>query len=77
MGWNEVGNKHLDRYIRDFITCGDPGEKEYLMKTIKEEFPTLEKVKIEEAMEECYGSLNGPRPTSLFLFCLKRKLNVY
>lgn len=77
MGWNEVGNKHLDRYIRDFVTYGDSGEKEYLVQTIKEEFPVLKKSVIEDVMEECYGSLNGPRPTSLFLLCLKRKLNVY
>jgi len=77
MGWNEVGNKHIDRYIRDFITCEDSSEKEFLVRTIEEEFPTLQKAEIEEVMNECYGSLNGPRPTSLFLLCLKRKLNVY
>lgn len=77
MGWSDVSDKHLRKYLRDAIYCQDNEEKEYLKGIIKEEFPMLNESAIEVSIRQCCGKTNIPMPTNLFIVLIKRKLEVF
>ena len=77
MGWNNVDNKHKKHTDKEFVSCTEKYELDYLKRIIKEEYPHLSENKIDSAIGSCCSSIPAPRPRDKFMQCLKNKLAVY
>lgn len=74
MSWNSADDKHKKKYDRNFVSCEESYERDYVKKVIKEEFPYLTDSSIESAIAHCCKSIATPRPRGEFFNCLKRQL---
>lgn len=74
MGWQEVDNKTKLKIDRQFVSCSEKWEMDYIKKVIKEEFPNLSPGKIDHAIKACCAEVPGNHPRDAFMKCLQSKL---
>ncbi len=73
MSWSNVDNKHKKKYDRNFVSCEEAYERQFIIDTIAEEFPKLDRPAIEEAINACCKSIKAPRTRESFIKCIKKK----
>lgn len=74
MGWDEIQEKLRKDINSEYISCEDPGERQYLRKVIMEELPDLTGPRIDSAINYCCSATRAPRIRREFLMCLRRHL---
>jgi hypothetical protein len=74
MSWNNVDNKHKKRYDKNFVSCEEQYERQYVIDTILDEFPQYTKEKVEAAVNHCCRTIPAPRARITFLECLANYL---
>jgi len=74
MGWNEVDDKHKKKFDREYISCEDIFEKNFIVDTICDECDH-NRADVYNAVINCCLSIPTPRSRKNFLDCVKSKLN--
>ena len=74
MGWNEIDNKFKKKYDKQFVSCEEVYEREYIINLIMENFSDIPRERIEKAISQCCKELSDPRETKDFWECLSNKL---
>ena len=74
MSWNDVDNKHKKRYDRNFVSCDEKYERDYIIQIIQEGFPYYSKAQIETAIDHCCRTIRAPRPRKVFWDCVANRL---
>ena len=74
MGWDKIQEKLRKDISSEYISCEDPGEKQYLRKIIMEEFPDLSGPRVDSAINYCCSATRAPRIRREFLMCLRKQL---
>lgn len=67
MSWNNVGDIHKKRYDKDFVSCEEFSEREFIVQTILDEFPLYTKNQVENAIEHFCEMLNSSMHRTIFL----------
>jgi len=79
MGWPEVDSKVKERLEREFISCLEKRELDYVKSVITsiimEEVPEIAEATIRAAIDECCCKLDAPRPRYQFMQCVREKLS--
>jgi hypothetical protein len=70
MSWNNVDDKHKKRYDKNFVSCDERYERDYIIQIILEEFPNLTRARVEAAVDHCCKSISAPRPRNRFWECV-------
>jgi len=53
MSWNTVDDKHKKKYDRNFVSCDEKYERDFIIQIILEVFPYLSRPKVEAAVDHC------------------------
>jgi predicted O-methyltransferase YrrM len=67
MSWNNIIEKHQKKYDRKLIACEDDEERIFIADSLMEEFPLLDREKVEEVIDRCCQTMPPPRHTDIFL----------
>ena len=70
MSWKNVEDKHRKNFERDFVSCGEYYERQFVIDTIVEEFPFLVREKVKVAVDHCCIAIPPLRPIDKFLQCV-------
>lgn len=75
--WTEYDNKKI-RDNRDgrFFACTEPWEVDYLVRKMRQVYPSLSEASIRNAISVCCAQLRAPQPRREFVQCVKGKLGV-
>lgn len=75
MGWERVNQKYLDRYHKDFVLSKERFEKNFIIITIQQEFPTLARSSVQKAVEHTSQNFPTPTPRVAFFKEVEKQLN--
>ncbi|MEC4050217.1 hypothetical protein OX284_012310 [Flavobacterium sp. SUN046] len=75
MCWEKVNQKYLERYHKDFVLSKEHFEKNFIINTIQQEFPTLARTCVLKAVEESSQNIPAPRPRVAFFKEVEKQLN--
>jgi hypothetical protein len=73
--WSDYDNKKKKHIDRDFFSCTEEWETQYLIKKIKEFFQGYSEVNIRKAITACCIKLKAPHPKKEFIQCVLARLN--
>lgn len=74
MSWNNVDNKHKLKYDRNYVSCEEYYEREFIINTILYEFPNYSKERVKAVIENCCRTIPAPRDRVQFLRCVQSHL---
>lgn len=74
MSWINVDDKHKKKYDRNFVSCEEQYEREYVINTILEEFTYFKRESVTRAVEHCCRTMSAPRERKAFLDCVKNHI---
>jgi len=74
MGWEEVDEKIRAAQDSYFISCETPAEVDFVIETVREQFPQFGRDHIETVIAACRDAVSFPRSRRLFLECLRQRL---
>jgi hypothetical protein len=72
--WKDYDDRKKKKEDREFFSCEEPWEVEYLVEKISRNFPKLEKEKIHAAIKQCCNAVAPPRPRKKFVECVMSRL---
>ena len=67
MSWNDIEIKHQEKYLRNFISCGDLEERKFIVDMVQKEFPHLQTEEVEKYVVLCCKMLPAPCDSSTFI----------
>ncbi len=68
--WNELDNKLRKKIDREFVSCKEDYELNYIKEIILEEYSFLDDELVNEALKYCCEKVKAPRPRDKFIKCL-------
>jgi hypothetical protein len=74
MDWDNFDDKLKKGIDRNFVSCTEEYELDYLKSNVKKAAPHLLDAEIEAAIRACCATLKPPRSRDAFIACLKRRL---
>jgi|WetSurMetagenome_2_1015567.scaffolds.fasta_scaffold1336461_1 hypothetical protein len=76
MSWEQIDDKHKKAFDKNFVSCEEYFEKNYIIKTILEHYPNLTRVEVEAAIIHCCITIPAPHPRKSFFQCVARQLGM-
>jgi hypothetical protein len=76
ISWNLIDDKHKKAFDKYYVSCEEYFEKNYIIKTIMEYYPSLTRMEVETAVIHCGKSIPPPRPRKAYLQCVARQLGM-
>ena len=70
MSWKAVEDKHQKKYDRDYVSCEERDERQYIIDTIIEEFPYFNKYSVARGVDHCCSTIPAPRERKKYFECL-------
>lgn len=74
--WTEYDNLKKKGVDRDFFSCEEEWEVDYLRGKIKEVYPSIDDDKILLAIKICCTTIEPPRPREEFVNCVLKRLGI-
>lgn len=71
-----MDNKRKVKHDRNFVSCEQKYELDYIKRKLKNEYPALRDKEIDEALECCCREVQPPRPRDKYMACMKKKLSI-
>lgn len=75
LNWDKIANDHKQKYERNYVSCHEPYERDYMIALIIGHFPNLRRSKVERALEHACKMVSTPRDMKVFLACAKEYLD--
>lgn len=74
--WEDYDNKKLKGTDRDFFSCEEAWERNYLIVKIKASYPSIHEVFIRNAIELACMAIKAPRPRHIFVKYVAEQLKI-
>jgi len=76
MAWDKINERHKKKYERNYVSCHEPYEREYMIGLIIEHFPQFRRSTVQQAIDHACKTVSSPRDIKKFLKCMEEYLSV-
>jgi len=72
--WSDYDSRKPGDESRSYFTCEETWEVDYLVNKIRVFYPDKPEAIVRQAIKSCCGSLQDPRPRSVFIVAVMEKI---